>query len=53
MQKSSVAVVSVTTVEEMQAAVRDILASGMYLLRMVLMDGQNKPTQISNTRKLA
>jgi len=37
----------------MEAAVCNVLASGMYLLRMVLMDGQNTPTQTSNTRKLA
>jgi len=30
----------------------NVLASGMYLLRIVLTDGQNIPTQISNTRKL-
>jgi len=36
----------------MQHEASDVLASGMNLLRMVLTDGQNTPTQISNTRKL-
>ena len=35
-----------------ETPVGDVLDSGMYLLRIVLIDGQNTPTQTSNTRKL-